>query len=100
MPILSELIRAGLTCNKTVAEALGNYDLSGTNLALPFLLGYADDLIILTDNIQDLEKFIEEFSDVTHEVGLHINPQKCELLLRDPNNNDHWVVSTFQWSRS
>ena len=71
---------------ETVAEALGNYDLSGTNISLPFLLAYADDLLLLADNMQDLHKFIDEFSDVAQEVGLSINPQKCELLIRNPNN--------------
>lgn len=31
-------------------------------------------------------KFVEEFSNVAQEMGLRINPQKCELLIRDPNN--------------
>lgn len=62
---------------ETVTEALGNYDLSGSCLTLPFILGYADDLLILADNL--------EFTYVASEVGLHLNPQKCEIMLRNPH---------------
>lgn len=71
---------------ETVAEALGKYDLSGSNLSLPFLLAYADDIILLADNMEDLNQFVKEFSNVAEEIGLRINPQKCEVLIRDPNN--------------
>lgn len=48
------------------------------------LLAYADDIIILSDNLEDLDRFMREFTNVAIETGLLVNPLKSEIMIRQP----------------
>lgn len=59
------------------------------------LLAYADDIIILSDNMEDLNRFMREFADVAIEAGLLVNPLKSEIMIRDPHSNGALLPDTL-----
>lgn len=42
-------------------ETINSYNIDGTSMVLPMILAYADDIIVLTENKSELDKFLEEF---------------------------------------
>lgn len=77
---------------------------------LPFLLAYADDIIILADSIRSIEHIVPILEQELKSIGLSINTKKCDILQRDPigcdppldkniriNGNDINVVSTMKY---
>lgn len=65
-----------------------NIDLNYDPITLPMILAYADDILIVSDSIPVLEKVMGELIPELKQLGLEVNLQKCELLVRDPVNFD------------
>lgn len=53
-------------------------------IVLPCILAYADDLLILCENEEDVEKLIGILEPLLASVGLQINTSKTKILYRDP----------------
>ncbi|KAK3917572.1 Transposon TX1 uncharacterized 149 kDa protein [Frankliniella fusca] len=51
---------------------------------LPVLCAYADDVLVVADGERDLADFLAAFVAGLREVGLQLNPRKCEYLVRQP----------------
>jgi hypothetical protein len=51
------------------------------------LLVYADDVYLLTDNIETMKKNTETLIDVSEEVGLEINAEKTRYMLLSYHQN-------------
>jgi hypothetical protein len=51
------------------------------------LLAYADDVNLLGDNIDTIEKYIETLIDASKEVGLEINIEKTKYMLLSRQQN-------------
>jgi hypothetical protein len=51
------------------------------------LLAYADDVNLLTDNIDTIKKNTETLIDASKEVGLEINVEKTKYMLLSRNHN-------------
>jgi len=47
---------------------------------------YADDLVIQSDNLDDLKEVYNNIKEALKEYDLIINPEKCELLTEDIND--------------
>ena len=47
---------------------------------------YADDLVIQSDNLEDLKEVYNNIKEELKEYDLIINPEKCELLTEDVND--------------
>lgn len=43
-------------------------------------LGYADDVVVMEDTIEDLERTLQEIVDFTTKIGLTINAAKCRTI--------------------
>jgi hypothetical protein len=58
------------------------------------LLAYADDVNLLGDNIDTIQKNKETLTDVSKEVGLEINVEKTKymLLSRHQNVGQNWDI--------
>lgn len=54
-------------------------------LKLPMLLGYADDLTLLSTNLKDMDQMIPLLVQCLAPFGLEINAMKSELLIKTPN---------------
>lgn len=65
------------------ADRLG-IDTNLETFQLPFMLAYADDIIILTENLQSASDVVRELKREFQDIGLTINAPKCKVLLRDP----------------
>ena len=50
------------------------------------LQAYADDLVIQSDNLDDLKEVYNNIKETLKEYDLIINPEKCELLTEDIND--------------
>ncbi|KAL1402280.1 hypothetical protein pipiens_019812 [Culex pipiens pipiens] len=50
----------------------------------PFILAYADDLMIITSSLKEMDEIMWSLRSLLEEVGLIIHPEKTELLIRDP----------------
>lgn len=59
-------------------------DLSMLNIKMPLILAYADDIIILSDNIPQLEAVFRALTVELRTIGLEVNDHKCSLLIREP----------------
>ncbi|KAL1373955.1 hypothetical protein pipiens_018354 [Culex pipiens pipiens] len=69
----------------SVEEELGIFVLNQKNrLSLPLVLVYADDVLILTEDVVSLEKIVACMESYLETVGLNLNRDKCQLLVRDP----------------
>jgi hypothetical protein len=53
-------------------------------IKIPMVLAYADDLLFLTENENDLGEILIEMTKNLKSVGLEINQEKSGVLLRDP----------------
>ena len=68
---------------------------------------YADDLAVLTNNIQDAMKLLHKIEEAASEIGLYINAKKTEYIIinienntfeiRDLNGNLLKVVEDFKY---
>lgn len=71
---------------KRVAEKVSNLKLLEVGVfTLPIILAFADDILILTEDQDELEKIIAALEDCLCEVGLEINSKKSQVLIRIPN---------------
>jgi len=59
-------------------------DLNLLNFDLPLLLAYADDLIVVGDSLNSLERPLAALITELQAFGLTINEKKCSILIRDP----------------
>lgn len=72
---------------RRVAEKIPELKLMDLDtLKLPLLLAFADDLLIIATSKEQLQKILEELVKQLEQVGLELNYDKCQLLLRFPNN--------------
>lgn len=68
-----------------VEEELGIFELNQERrIKLPIILVYADDIIVIVEHLEDLEKILASLKKHLSFVGLHINDQKCQVLVRNP----------------
>lgn len=74
---------------ETVVEVLGNYNIQGENMNPPMILAYADDVIVISENALELERFLQEFIPTAESIGLELNISKSEVLVRDPYDRQH-----------
>jgi hypothetical protein len=60
------------------------------------LLSYADDVNLLRDNIDTINKNTETLTDASKEVGLEVNIEKTKYMLvsRDLNAGQNWDIKT------
>jgi hypothetical protein len=58
------------------------------------LLAYADDVNLLGDNIDTVNKNTETLIDASKEVGLEVNVEKTKYILvsRDQNVGQNWEI--------
>lgn len=59
-------------------------DLNLQTFQVPFLLAYADDILIVGDSIMSLENVFAILEEELLLIGLEINDKKCCILVRDP----------------
>jgi hypothetical protein len=59
------------------------------------LLAYADDVNLLEDNIDTIEKNIEALTDASKEVGLEINVEKIKYILLSRHHiaGQYWDIT-------
>lgn len=53
-------------------------------ISLPIILVYADDIIIIVETVEELEKILSSLKKHLALVGLKINDSKCQVLIRNP----------------
>jgi hypothetical protein len=75
---------------RKVHEIRAGLKLNGTHQ----LLAWADDVNLLGDNIDIINKNIETFIDASKEVGLAVNIEKTKYMLvsRDQNAGENWEM--------
>lgn len=54
-------------------------------LTLPILFVFADDILIVSERVEDVENIVAKLKDYLNFVGLNLNAQKCKVLVRNPN---------------
>lgn len=59
-------------------------DMGNVNL-LPLAMAYADDLVILPTNLQQIRQFVRPLIGALRVLGLEVNPTKSELMIRGPH---------------
>lgn len=52
---------------------------------LPIILAYADDIILVTNNLSACTSIFRALEEELKLIGLSINENKCSILLRDPS---------------
>lgn len=84
---------------KSINEFLPDITLvQGTDIKLPCILGYADDLLFLCRNDEDVEKLLSVLEPILASIGLELNTLKSKVLIRDPyyvNNEEPDTILTF-----
>ncbi|XP_058827778.1 uncharacterized protein LOC131687699 [Topomyia yanbarensis] len=71
---------------RKVAELVPNiHMIREGSFKLPCILAFADDLLILAEKKEDLERIIKAIEECLSEVGLDINNNKSQILMRVPN---------------
>jgi hypothetical protein len=68
------------TCNNTIRRVQENQEglkLNGTYQ----VLAYADDVNVLGENVDTIQKSTEALLDTSKEVGLELNPEKTKYIL-------------------
>lgn len=71
-----------------VASQVGKFQINNMNMSLPIILAFADDILLITENDNEVELFIDTFSEQLRQAGMNLNTKKTELLIRDPGNNE------------
>lgn len=56
----------------------------GNDIRLPCILCYADDILFLCENEEDVERLLDLLIPLLESVGLEINTSKTKILFRDP----------------
>lgn len=69
---------------ETIVEVLGNYKINGESMDPPMVLAYADDIIIISENTIELDRFLHKFIPTAGSIGLELNASKSQILIRDP----------------
>lgn len=70
---------------ESVADEVPHLRLNQTDrITLPLILAFADDLIIIVDNVADLELILSKLREYLSYVGLSLNADKCKVLVREP----------------
>ena len=70
---------------KKVEEEISMFTLNQEcRIKLPIILVYADDIIVIVDKLEDLERILVSLEQHLSKVGLHINDSKCQVLIRNP----------------
>lgn len=70
---------------ESVADEVPSLRLNQTDrITLPIILAFADDLIVIVDNEEDLELILNKLKEYLSYVGLNLNPDKCKILVREP----------------
>lgn len=57
-------------------------------LSIPTVLAYADDLLIVTEEEQDIINFLENMTPHLDKAGLKINFKKSQIMVRDPSTKE------------
>lgn len=68
---------------KRVCDRL-HIDPNLSDLKLPFLLAYADDIVLIGESLDSLSSLLTELEKELLGIGLTLNDEKCKILLRDP----------------
>lgn len=61
--------------------------LDQNNMKLPIILAFADDLLVITNSVRDLDLIIKHLKMAFARVGLEINKDKSNILIRDPSKD-------------
>ncbi|XP_038119600.1 uncharacterized protein LOC119769883 [Culex quinquefasciatus] len=70
---------------ESVADEIPNLHLNpDSELELPLILAFADDLIIVADSVSDVETILSSLKENLSYVGLNLNQEKCKVLIREP----------------
>lgn len=48
------------------------------------MLAYADDIVVVTDSLPNMNDVLREINLELNEIGLTINEKKSNIILRDP----------------
>lgn len=73
---------------ESVADVIPSLRLNQTDtLSLPIILAFADDIIIIVDNVEDLELILATIKEYLAYVGLNLNETKCKVLIREPTGD-------------
>lgn len=54
-------------------------------ISLPLILVFADDIIVIAETVEDLERIVSKLKEYLEFVGLNLNEDKCKVLVREPN---------------
>ena len=59
------------------------------SIHLPCVLGYADDLLFLCSDPDDVSRLMELLEPILASIGLELNTSKTRVLIRDPYHTDN-----------
>lgn len=68
----------------------------GHNIKLPCILGYADDLLVILDKEEDVEKLLDLIIPLLASIGLELNTKKTKVLYRDPYDTNNTAPDTMR----
>ncbi|KAL1400304.1 hypothetical protein pipiens_007547 [Culex pipiens pipiens] len=68
----------------------------GHNIKLPCILGYADDLLVILDKEEDVEKLLDLIIPLLASIGLELNTKKTKVLYRDPYDTNNTAPDTMK----
>lgn len=68
---------------------LETFEDTNERIRLPFLMAYADDILLVSPNLRLLEIVFKELLDLLASVNLKLNGEKTKLLVRDPSKGEH-----------
>lgn len=57
------------------------------NGRLPVILAFADDLLVIARTVEDIEKIVKLLKVQLQKVGLEININKSQVLIREPESD-------------
>ena len=67
--------------NARLNEAQAGIKIAGRNINN---LRYADDTILITENEEELKRFLMKMKEESEKVGLKLNIEKTKIMLSDP----------------